>query len=170
MTRSIISAALGRIEALARGALARIGQSAAQIVVINNALTFLGSVFANNVEAYATTQSGASVSVTAPPITGLSGGVFRVMAAGTVTTSIASTIVSFQLFRDATAVGPLLTATSDATNKLASQSIQWLDKTGGLLAHTYSLRITAAAGTVSINGGAPPPQQQGSIVVEEQPL
>lgn len=107
----------------------------------------------------------ATVSVTAPafsPAAGSGAPANLVTAGASVTTSAPSTVVVFQLLRDATAIGPAISVTSDATDSLAAASIQWIDVPGDEAAHTYSIRMTPAGGTVSIGAG------HGSITVAQQ--
>jgi|SRR5580692_7435149 hypothetical protein len=95
------------------------------------------------------------------PVVGVSEAINRVSASAWVTGST-SVEVAFQLFRDSTAIGPLIKVTSDATNGISAASVSWIDTPGDLAAHTYSLKMTPATGNVSIG------TNDGSIAVQQQ--
>jgi hypothetical protein len=131
-------------------------------------LEVIADLLGNHVEALATAAGAAAeVSFSAPAITPVAGSsasvaANRVAASAWVTTVPQSVEMTYQLFRDATAIGPVIRTTSDAVNSIAFASIDWIDNPGDLAAHTYSLHMTASSGTAALGAN------DGAIVVNQQ--
>ena len=127
-------------------------------LIINNFNSLVGLL--NNCQSalLAVTQGpAASASVTAPAIVGT---VFPGAVSATYEVNAEMTVVNdavrinnFQLLRDATPVGPVMTMQSDATGFRANATISFIDGAPDFLSHVYSYRVTPTAGTATVTGG-----------------